>query len=147
MSAEALARSETIPKICIVGAPRADAHIATRYFTPQSAHPSLAVSGGCALASACLIEGTVARQVSALSTQLGAEPAEIRVAIENPAGILETVIKAAQRGDEPVIAAAAYRRNAQILVRGSVPLYHASSALVEALIRKRADVDAERAAL
>ncbi|HEV3106443.1 MAG TPA: PrpF domain-containing protein [Trinickia sp.] len=145
MSAQALAASETVPKICIVSAPRADGHIATRYFTPQSAHPSLAVSGGCALAAACLIEETVARQTSSLSARLGAEVAEYRVAIENPAGVLETVIKAEQAGDAPLIAAAAYRRSAQILVRGKVPLYRASSALAEALARKRADA-ADRAA-
>lgn len=139
MSAQALAESETIPKICIVSAPRAGGHIATRYFTPQNAHPSLAVSGGCCLASACLIEGTVARQVSSFPGQLGAQQAEFRVAIENPAGVLETVIKAANPAELPVIAAAAYRRSAQILLRGSVPLYRASAALADALARKRAD--------
>lgn len=44
MTADELAQSETIPKICIVGPPRGVGHIAVRYFTPQTAHRSMAVS-------------------------------------------------------------------------------------------------------
>lgn len=137
MDAATLALSETIPKVCIVSSPRANGHISVRYFTPQTAHPSLAVSGGCCLASACLIEGTVARRVSTLDARLGAETTEHRVAIENPAGVLETVIEASDEGGNPLISAAAYRRSAQILLRGSVPLYRASTELASALLNKR----------
>ncbi|HET7879532.1 MAG TPA: PrpF domain-containing protein, partial [Acetobacteraceae bacterium] len=35
MSADQLAQSETIPKVCIVGPPHGAGHIAVRYFTPQ----------------------------------------------------------------------------------------------------------------
>jgi 2-methylaconitate cis-trans-isomerase PrpF len=37
MTAEQLAQSETIPKVCIVGPPSGSGHIAVRYFTPQTA--------------------------------------------------------------------------------------------------------------
>ncbi|RBJ68522.1 PrpF protein, partial [Pseudomonas sp. MWU12-2534b] len=71
MSADDLRRSETIPKICIVSLARHGGDIATRYFTPPNAHPSLAVSGGCCLASACLAEGTVAHAMLARAPVIG----------------------------------------------------------------------------
>jgi len=47
MSEEDLSTSETIPKMCLLAGSTTHptAAIKTRYFTPQEAHPSLAVSG------------------------------------------------------------------------------------------------------
>ena len=45
-----------------------EAHISVQYFTPQQSHSSLAVSGGCCLASACLIPGTIPHRIA--STRL-----------------------------------------------------------------------------
>ena len=64
MSAAELSHSETVPKVCLVAADDCGAHINARYFTPQSPHSSLAVTGGCCLAVACLIPGTVANAVA-----------------------------------------------------------------------------------
>ncbi|WMN15148.1 PrpF domain-containing protein [Pseudomonas piscis] len=134
LTAEELRRSETIPKICIVSPAREGGDIATRYFTPQNAHPSLAVSGGCCLAAACLAEGTVAQQLLAQPRQLSATRSEYPLAIENPAGILETLISARVHGGELSIDGAAYRRSAQILLQGRTPLYNASPELLQALL-------------
>ncbi|TBU84421.1 PrpF protein [Pseudomonas dryadis] len=133
MSAEELARSETQPKVCIVGAPAHGGHLAVRYFTPQSGHASLAVSGACCLAAAALIPGSVAWQVAEGLASPGTDFADIEVAIENPAGLLATTVVARQLDAELQIRSAAYRRNAQILLRGHMPLYRASAELVAAL--------------
>jgi len=135
MSAEELRHSETVPKVCIVGAPRAGGHIAVRYFTPQSGHASLAVSGGCCLAATTLVPGTVANQLAQGLGALGTRDTDINVAIENPAGILEATVCARMDGNAPLIHGAAYRRSAQILLRGHVPLYRASADLMRALAR------------
>ena len=135
MSENDLAHSETIPKICIVAPPRDGGNIAVRYFTPQTAHASMAVSGGCCLAAATLIPGTVAHDLARDVERVGAEYADIRIGIENPAGILETTI-VARTGEKGVeIRSAAYRRSTQILLRGRMPLYRASDALLAALAR------------
>ncbi len=126
-------RSETIPKVCIVGAPRDGGNIAVRYFTPQTAHASMAVSGGCCLASACLIPGTTAQRIATGLQPLGAEFADVEVSIENPAGRLDATVVAALHGGQVAIESAAYRRSAQVLMRGHVPLYGASAALLAAL--------------
>jgi len=128
-------RSETIPKACIVGAPQHGGHIAVRYFTPQTGHASMAVSGGCCLAAAALIEGTVAHRVARGLPRVGRQPGDLLVGIENPAGLLEATVTA--RLDDAgllQIGRAAYRRSAQVLLRGHVPLYRASAELVQGIL-------------
>lgn len=133
MSAADIAQSETVPKVCIIGAARAGADLAVRYFTPQTVHASLAVSGGCCLAAATLLPGSVAHELAPKS----ATPVqgEVKVDIENPAGILSTTVVASMEGQALRIASAAYQRSAQVLLKGHVPLYAASPALRQALAR------------
>lgn len=132
LSREEIAQSETVPKACIVGTPRAGGDLAVRYFTPQTLHGSMAVSGGCCLAAATLIPGTVAHAIAGRPLS-GPAVEEILVGIENPAGILEASVRARLRDGLPDIVSAAYRRSAQVLLKGFVPLYQASPALRQAL--------------
>jgi hypothetical protein len=134
MTADELAQSETIPKICIVGPPGGAGHIAVRYFTPQNGHRSMAVSGGCCLAAAALIPGSVAHEVARGVASVGGDFAEVDVGIENPAGVLEATIEARLMSSGLEVRKAAYRRSTQILLRGHVPLYRASDALRGALL-------------
>jgi 4-oxalomesaconate tautomerase len=134
MTAEELAESETIPKVCIVGPSLGSGHIAVRYFTPQTAHRSLAVSGGCCLAAAALIPGSVAHEVAGGLPPVSDDFAEVDVGIENPAGILEATIQARLVPSGLDVRKAAYRRSTQILLRGHTPLYRASAALRNALL-------------
>jgi 2-methylaconitate cis-trans-isomerase PrpF len=136
MSREEISRSETIPKACIVGAPRAGGDIAVRYLTPQTVHGAMAVTGGCCLAAATLIPGTVAH---ALCPKEVAPGRETPVQIENPAGILGTAIEAEWQGGILQIRSAAYQRSTQVLVEGFVPVYNASQALAGALEAVAAD--------
>jgi 2-methylaconitate cis-trans-isomerase PrpF len=135
MTVAELERSETIPKVCIVGAPQAGGNIGVRYFTPQTGHASMAVSGGCCLAAAALIPGTVAHRVAQGLASPGSSFAEIEVGIENPAGILDATVVVRDEGGQLAIRSAAYRRSTQILLRGHVPLYRASRPLLDALGR------------
>jgi 2-methylaconitate cis-trans-isomerase PrpF len=133
MSRADLEKSETIPKVCIVGVPRHGGNIAVRYFTPQTGHASMAVSGGCCLAAACLIPGTIANKVAQGIIPPAVCFSDIEVIIENPAGRLDATVIARLEGSKIEISSAAYRRSAQILMRGSVPLYRASAELIGAI--------------
>lgn len=128
-----LAQSETVPKVCIVGPPRGTGNISVRYFTPQAAHGSMAVTGGCCLAAAALVEGSIAQEQARGLALPGADFAETAVDIENPAGILAATVEARLGNEGLLVRKAAYKRSAQILLRGHVPLYRASPALVAAL--------------
>lgn len=114
-----LENSETIPKICIIAPSRHGGDINTRYFTPQKAHQSLAVSGGGCLAAACLVEGTLANRL--IKGKLSETSISQRrlVRIENPAGVLE--IDVLSEGGE--ITKIFYKRNAQVLVKGHGLIY------------------------
>jgi len=135
MTADQLARSETIPKICIVASPSDEesaqgAHIRVRYFTPQAAHKSMAVTGGACLAAACFIPGSTASQVVKGVAPLDAEMGERVVGLANPAGVLRAGIRGRRLSDGALdIPAASYERSAQTLMQGYVPIYHASEAL------------------
>ncbi len=134
MTAEELAASETVPKICLVAAPdeaeaASGAHIRARYFTPQTCHRTMAVTGGSCLAAAALIPGTVAHETAAGLEPLGPEPGDREVGIGNPAGVLAAVVRGARSGEDVKIDSAAYMRSAQILIRGHTPIYHASPGL------------------
>lgn len=136
MTLDELERSETIPKFCIVGPAMAGGNIAVRYFTPQAGHASLAVSGGCCLAAACLIPGTVAHGIANGLAVVAAEFADHAIGIENPAGVLGTTIVAQVQDGTIAIDSAAYRRSTQILLRGHMPLYQASPELAAWLAKR-----------
>jgi 4-oxalomesaconate tautomerase len=139
MTAEQLAVSETIPKVCFVSKPSQGGHIRVRYFTPQQAHNSLAVTGGCCLAAACLTPGTTAHDIAQGLAPLSTKADEERmVAMENPAGILRARVFGrlmAKGGDLPQLALpwTAYERSAQIFMQGYAQIYNASSGLVRAV--------------
>jgi 4-oxalomesaconate tautomerase len=126
MSADNLAHSETIPKICMVAPPAGDEHILVRYFTPQTPHNSLAVTGGCCLAVACLVPRTVANRFARGLPKLGPNPSVTVVQMRNPAGILRARIAASVTSAGTRITSAAYERSSQIFLRGHFPLYGAS---------------------
>ena len=83
----------------------------------------MAVSGGCCLAAATLIPGTVAARLAAATPQVGEQFAEFAVAMENPAGTLDATVVARDAGAGLEVRTVAYRRSAQVLQRGHVPLY------------------------
>jgi 4-oxalomesaconate tautomerase len=131
MTQEEIGLSETVPKACIVGAPRGTGDVSVRYLTPQTVHGSMAVTGGCCLAAATLIPGSVAHEIA--RKQAPATEGEIHVAIENPAGVLGTTVVARLHEGHLEIRSAAYQRSAQVLLAGYVPLYGASPSLRRAL--------------
>jgi hypothetical protein len=125
MSANDLAHSETVPKVCLISA-CSDAHVSARYFTPQAPHSSLAVTGGCCLAVACLVPGTVANEVAQGLDPIGDGNALFTVSMRNPAGILRARIGAATTSTGLRVTSVAYERSAQLFLRGHFPVYGAS---------------------
>ena len=78
----------------------------------------------------------MAHDVLSAPQALGANVGEFPLSIENPAGVLDTLITARLDGEQVLIDAAAYRRSAQVLVSGKMALYNASAALSEALLAR-----------
>jgi len=129
MTASDLAHSETVPKVCLVSRVDDEANINARYFTPQAPHSSLAVTGGCCLAVACLVPGTVAHAMSHGLPHVGEASGVCTVAMRNPAGILRARIGAAATSAGLRVTSVAYERSAQLFLRGHFPVYAASEGL------------------
>ena len=130
MTADELAASETVPKLCLVSPPKNGGNISARYFTPQESHSSLAVTGGCCLAAACLVPGTVAHATASALLPLTHENSDRVVSMENPAGILRArVFGSHVTENEFVFPWVAYERNAQMLIDGFFRVHQPSLAL------------------
>jgi 2-methylaconitate cis-trans-isomerase PrpF len=129
MTANELAHSETVPKVCLISADDSGAHINARYFTPQSPHSSLAVTGGCCLAVACLVPGTVANALASNLAPIGETQGICSVAMRNPAGVLRARIGATLGAHGLRVTSVAYERSAQLFLRGHFPVYGASAEL------------------
>jgi 2-methylaconitate cis-trans-isomerase PrpF len=131
MTAAELSHSETVPKVCLISSADAGANINARYFTPQSPHSSLAVTGGCCLAVACLVPGTVANAVATGLAPIADAAGICSVAMRNPAGVLRARIGATLGAHGLRVTSVAYERSAQLFMRGHFPVYGASAELRE----------------
>ena len=82
------AKGNVIPKIAIISSSKQNAHINIRYFTPSSAHPSLAVSAGFCVAIGSFIKGTLLHDINPMSLSIST----FTIDIENPAGITKVEV-------------------------------------------------------
>lgn len=100
-----------VPKMCLVAAPAAGGSLSTRSFIPHRCHASIGVFGAVSVATACLIEDTVARPLAQLS------PGPLyRVSVEHPSG--EFSVEILQEGGR--IVSCGLIRTARLLFDGAV---------------------------
>ena len=104
---------KTIPKICLVSAPRHGGSIGTATFIPHRVHEAIGVLGAVSVATACAIPGSVAAQVAQHKDNAR------RIEVEHPSGFF-TVDVEVERGDSFVVRGAALLRTARRILRGEV---------------------------
>jgi len=103
---------KTVPKMTMVSAPRAGGAISTRTFIPHRCHKTIGVLGAVSVATACLLKGAPAYDLSEKGS------GETRnLTIEHPTG--EMTVVATLDADETV-ASAAILRTARKLMDGEV---------------------------
>ncbi|CAN0443518.1 unnamed protein product, partial [Laminaria digitata] len=107
---------KVVPKIIIAAPPRDDGNIASRYFVPDKPHETHAITGGIALAYACLAEGTV---VHAMSRQPATNDRP-EFSIEHPVGQLHLTLTLQDEDVRSAIVAAGIVRTARMIMQGSV---------------------------
>ena len=107
---------KVVPKIIIAAPPRADGNITSRYFVPDRAHETHAITGGIALAYACQAAGTV---VHPLARPLEAVERP-RFSIEHPVGQLRLALTLGDSDGGHEIVAAGIVRTARMIMQGSV---------------------------
>jgi 4-oxalomesaconate tautomerase len=105
---------KTIPKMCLVSAPRHGGSIGTATFIPHRVHEAIGVLGAVSVATACAIPGSVAAQVAQRK-----DNAARRIEVEHPSGFF-TVEVEVERGESLVVRGAALLRTARKILRGDV---------------------------
>jgi 4-oxalomesaconate tautomerase len=107
---------KTVPKMCLLAPPRDGGVVCTRTFIPHRVHEAIGVLGSVSVATACLLPGSVAQQVSALAPAQGAR----RLDVEHPTGFFTVEIELAPAGSGAEVRRAALLRTARLLMRGEV---------------------------
>jgi 4-oxalomesaconate tautomerase len=105
---------KTVPKMCLVSAPRHGGSISTATFIPHRVHEAIGVLGAVSVATACRIPGSVAAQVATLPAG-----GSTRVEVEHPSGFF-TVDVDVEPGEPVQVRRTTLLRTARKLMRGDV---------------------------
>jgi len=109
---------KTVPKMCLVSPAVKGGVINTRTFIPHRVHEAIGVLGSVSVATACMLRGSVAQQVSGLSVSDGVSLLDV----EHPTGFfsVEMDIAGAVSPATFTVNRAALLRTARLLMRGEV---------------------------
>jgi len=106
--------AENYPKMTLVAPPRHGGTLSTRSLIPRVCHQSIGVLAAVTAATACVLEGSVAREVAA-----GVQGTGPTVSVEHPSG--EFGVTLALDPDDPQqVARSALLRTARLLMAGDV---------------------------
>ncbi len=106
--------AKNYPKMCLIAPPRAGGTLATRCFIPHVCHDAIGVLAAVTVATACVLDGTVASGV--------AEPLAGRirkVSVEHPSGEFSVELEL-DPADAQNVVRAALLRTARLIMRGEV---------------------------
>lgn len=103
------------PKFGLLAPARTGGTIATRYFMPWSAHPTMAVTGAQCLAACVLTPGTVADGMAAKPNEIPAP-----ITLEHASGTIDVMVDYAQTDTGFQIKSAGLVRTARKIAAGSV---------------------------
>ena len=108
--------TKTVPKMSLVAPAQQGGVITTRTFIPHRVHEAIGVLGAVGVASACVLPGSVAQQV----TGLQAESGRITLDVEHPTGFFTVGLEVEASSSEVVLQRAGLLRTARMLMRGEV---------------------------
>ena len=96
--------------------PREGGTIASRYFVPDKTHQTHAITGGIAVAYACVTAGTVAEPMADVSP----DQSHPQFSIEHPAGQLHLSLTLKSTDEGVQMEAAGIVRTARMIMQGAV---------------------------
>lgn len=103
---------KSVPKMMLVAPPRHGGAVTVRSFIPKRAHASIGVLGAVSVATACLIKGTPAAEVSVVP-----DGQRKTLSVEHPTGETTCVMELDERGN---VTSAAILRTARKLMDGTI---------------------------
>lgn len=108
--------NKTVPKMSLLAPARDGGLVATRTFIPHRVHESIGVLGAVSVATACMIDGSVAARIAGLTS---AAPA-LEVEVEHPTGFFTVQMEVDRSSGELVVTKSALLRTARMLMSGVV---------------------------
>jgi 4-oxalomesaconate tautomerase len=108
--------NKTVPKMSLLSKAREGGLLNTRTFIPHRVHESIGVLGAVSVATACMLEGSVAAQIAGLGT-VGSS---LEVEVEHPTGFFTVQMEVDNSSGSPVVTKSALLRTARMLMSGSV---------------------------
>lgn len=106
--------SKSYPKMCLVAPPAAGGSVATRCFIPHVCHEAIGVLAAVTVATACVLEGSVAQGIALLPEGL-----RKTVSVEHPTGEFSVALELDAQDPQNVVRAALLR-TARPIMRGEV---------------------------
>jgi len=106
--------AKTYPKMCLIAPPHAGGSIATRCFIPHVCHDAIGVLAAVTVATACVLEGSVADGLAMMPPGLVKT-----IAVEHPTGEFSVELGLDPANPQTVVRAALLR-TARLLMRGEV---------------------------
>lgn len=107
---------KTVPKMCLISAPRAGGSIATRTFIPHRVHESIGVLGAVSVATACALPGSVAADIA----QIEPGRQQQRIEVEHPTGFFTVDLELSIDRDSVTVQRSILLRTSRMLMRGQV---------------------------
>ena len=104
----------TVPKMCLISAPRAGGAVNTRNFIPHRIHQAIGVLGAVSVATACVLPGSVAAGIAMVPPGTG------QIDVEHPTGFFSVTMDIEAIGDSVTVKRSALLRTARKLMDGSV---------------------------
>jgi 4-oxalomesaconate tautomerase len=108
--------NKTVPKMSLLAPAREGGLVSTRTFIPHRVHESIGVLGAVSVATACMLEGSVAAQIAGLGT-VGSS---LEVEVEHPTGFFTVQMEVDNSTGAPVVTKSALLRTARMLMSGDV---------------------------
>ena len=107
---------KTVPKMCLIAPPRDGGAVHTRNFIPHRVHKAIGVFGAVSVATACVLEGSVADGIAVIDRK--AKP--LRLDVEHPTGFFTVEMETAMGANGLEIRRSALLRTARKLMDGTV---------------------------
>ncbi len=109
-------RQKTVPKMTLVSPAVKGGAICTRSFIPHRVHEAVGVLGAASVAVACLIPGSLAHKVAAVTAGSGSTTVDV----EHPTGSFAIDVEVVEDGGRIVVHRSALLRTARKLMQGLV---------------------------
>jgi len=108
--------NKTVPKMSLLSPAKQGGLISTRTFIPHRVHESIGVLGAVSVATACMLEGSVAATIAGLGSVADSQEVEV----EHPTGFFTVEMQVDNTGVKPRVTKSALLRTARMLMDGSV---------------------------